>query len=99
MALRVVIHAPTPAALSRARSNARNLLEAEPDAEVRIVVNADAVAAAVEGPDATTDHLLTLCRNTMERRGLTETRGLAVTPAAVSLIARLQAEGWLYVRA
>jgi NitT/TauT family transport system ATP-binding protein len=48
MALRLLIHAPTVAALARARSNARNLLRADPTAEVEIVVNGGAVAAAIE---------------------------------------------------
>ncbi|AWU97623.1 hypothetical protein DM194_25325 (plasmid) [Azospirillum ramasamyi] len=96
--LRLVIHAPTPAALERARNNARNLLKARPDAEIRIVVNAGAVAAALDGPDAETDRLLRVCGNTLAKTGRTA-EGLTVVPAGVLDIAEAQAEGWGYMRA
>ena len=48
--LRLVIHAPTEAALARARANAANLLRAEPAAAVEIVINGPAVAAALASP-------------------------------------------------
>jgi uncharacterized protein len=35
MSVRVILHAPTVGALARARSNARNLLRADPTAEIR----------------------------------------------------------------
>lgn len=96
--LRLVIHAPTPAALERARNNARNLLAARPDAQVRIVVNAGAVAAALDGPDAETDRLLRVCGNTLARTGR-GAGGLTVVQAGVLDIAEAQAEGWGYMRA
>ncbi|MBP2301351.1 DsrE family protein [Azospirillum picis] len=98
MPLRLVIHAPTPAALERARNNARNLLKARPDAEVRIVVNAGAVAAALDTPDGDTDGLLRVCGNTLGRLGRSA-GGLTVVAAGVLDIAEAQAAGWGYMRA
>ena len=48
--LKVVLHAPTADALQRARSNAGNLLREEPGARVKIVLNAQAVIAALDEP-------------------------------------------------
>lgn len=99
MSLRVVLHAPTAAALKRARSNARNLLRAEPDATVRIIANAEAAAAALTTPDADTDRHLALCLNSLNAQGLEAPAGIATVPAAVVELARLQADGWAYIRA
>lgn len=99
MSLRVVIHAPTAAALKRARSNARNLLRAEPDVQVRIIANAEAAAAALTTPDAETDQHLALCLNSLKAQGLSAPVGIATVPAAVVELARLQADGWAYIRA
>lgn len=49
--LRILLHAPTAAALTRARQNAINITADDPAAEVRIVVNGDAVAAVLETVD------------------------------------------------
>ena len=98
--IRLLIHAPTPEALTRARSNARNLLAAAPEAEVEIVVNAAGARAAVEGPptpQGETDPVL--CRNSIVNMGLTAPEGARVVDAAVLHIARRQAEGWAYMRA
>lgn len=97
--LRVVIHAPTPGALARARSNARNLLAARPEAHVLILANAGGVAAALEAPDADTDAYLRLCANTLARQSLTAPAGIATVPAVIVALAEFQAEGWQYVRA
>ncbi len=99
MTVRLIIHAPTAAALTRARSNVRNLLAAEPDAACELVVNADAVAAALAAPDMATDTRLILCGNTLARQELAPPAGRTVVPAAVAHIARRQAEGWAYLRA
>ncbi len=96
--LRLVIHAPTPAALERGRRNAANLLKADGQAQVELVANAGAVAAALGQPDATDIHLR-LCGNTLAANGLTAPAGIAVVEAAVLHIARRQAEGWAYMRA
>jgi NitT/TauT family transport system ATP-binding protein len=96
--LRLIIHAPTAAALARARRNAANLLNACPDAQVRIVANGEAVAAALDSPDAETDGLLALCGNTLAKLGRIA-GALTVVPAAVVAIAEAQAGGWAYMRA
>jgi uncharacterized protein len=97
--MRVVLHAPTAGALTRARRNLRNLRAATPDAEVRIVANADAVAAALANPDAVTDRYLSLCENTLQARHLTPPSGIETVAAAVLELVRLQEEGWCYIRA
>lgn len=98
-ALRVVLHAPTAAALTRARSNLRNLLAAAPDTEVRIVANADGVAAALAEPDATADRHLLLCENTLRNRSLSAPDGIDTVPVAVHALATMQRDGWAYIRA
>lgn len=95
---RVLIHAPTAEALIRARRNAANLHKTRPDAEVLIIANASAVAAALTSPDAT-DPLLRLCRNSLAAQGLDNTQALAEVEAAVVTLAELQAKGWAYIRA
>jgi len=98
MSVRLIIHAPTPGALERGRRNLANLLKAAPDAQVELVVNAGAVAAALENPQALDAHLR-VCRNTLEANTLTAPPGVAVVDAAVLHIAQRQAEGWAYMRA
>ena len=98
MTLKVLLHAPTPGALARARSNYRNLLKAEPEAVAEIVVNAGGAKAATEQPDET-DGALRLCANSLAGQGLAAPEGVAVVDAAVAHLARRQAEGWVYVRA
>lgn len=96
--LRVLIHAPTADALRRARRNAANLLQAEPHAQVAIVANAAAVAAALAEPHPTDVHLL-LCANTLAATGVAAPPGLGVVPAAVLYLAQCQRDGWAYIRA
>ena len=97
--MRVLLHAPTARALARARSNLRNLTARNEDAEVLIVANAEGVVAALAERDGETDSALRLCENTLAARGLEAPEGLATVPAAVETIARLQTEGWIYIRA
>lgn len=99
MTIRVVLHAPTEAALGRARSNARNLRAAQPEAEIVIVVNADGVRAALDTRDSETDDHLRICSNTLAARSLEAPDHLTTVPAAVETLARLQVEGWAYIRA
>lgn len=96
--IRLLIHAPTPTALERARRNLANLLKAEPDAQVELVVNAGAVAAALDRPDAL-DSYLRVCRNTLVATERTVPEGITVVDAAVVHIATRQSEGWAYLRA
>jgi NitT/TauT family transport system ATP-binding protein len=97
--MKIILHAPTASALARARSNLRNLRRAELAAEIRLIANADAVPAALEQPDPDTDGHLFLCQNSLHSRDLAAPAGIATVPAAVQEIARLQAEGWIYIRA
>lgn len=98
--LKILLHAPTPGALARARSNAANLLKNEPAPEVRIVLNADAVAAALDLPDPVTDGLTMLCPNTLARICRVAREPLTVlAEGSVLALARMQGEGWRYIRA
>lgn len=98
--IRAIFHAPTAAALQRARRNAANLRQAEPSAEVRIIVNADGVAAALDAPDPAADALTHLCPNTLRNIGRTATAPLAVLDQpSVLALCRLQEQGWCYIRA
>lgn len=99
MSARVVLHAPTEPALLRARSNLRNLRLADPDIEIRILANADAVAAALARPDAEADPHLVLCENSLRARGLAAPAGIATVPAVILALVELQAAGWTYIRA
>lgn len=97
--LRVLLHAPTADGLDRARRNALNLRRARPDAEVQIIANGAGVAAALKAPDAQTDSLLKLCRNSLHAQGLENAAGLDEVEAAVVTLAELQHQGWAYIRA
>jgi intracellular sulfur oxidation DsrE/DsrF family protein len=96
--IRLIIHAPTAAALERGRRNLANLLKSAPDAQVELVINAGAVAAALGQPDPLDAHLR-ICRNTLTANQLLAPEGLTVVAAAVLHIAQRQSEGWGYMRA
>ncbi len=98
--LRILLHAPTASALARARSNAANLAKSAQKPMIHIVVNAEGVAAALDAPDAATDGLTLVCQNTLTKIGRTAREPLTVLPeGAVVALARMQREGWAYVRA
>lgn len=97
--LRVLIHAPTPGAVTRARNNAVNLMAAAPHAEIRIIVNAEGVAAALDNPRPETDAFTTVCATTLKRTGREVRAPLQTVPVSVLAIALMQQEGWLYIRA
>ncbi len=98
-ALRIVLHAPTAGALARARSNATNLLRGQPQVPVRIVVNAEAVAAVLDQPHAEADALTQVCGNTLRRLGRQAPAPLMVlAQGAVLALAEMQRDGWSYVR-
>jgi NitT/TauT family transport system ATP-binding protein len=97
--LKLLLHAPTPAALARARSNAVNALRDRLGAEVVIMINSGAVAAALDAPEPVTDQLLVYCENTLRRLGRHAPPGARTVPAVVLALADWQAEGWTYVRA
>lgn len=97
MRTQLLIHAACADSLQRARNNARNLLLNTPDAEIEIVVNAGAVAAALSN-EHETDSLLRVCENTLnntQQQATTQT----VIPAAIVHLVKRQKQGWLYIRA
>lgn len=96
--IQLLIHAPTPASLERARRNAANLKKADPQASVEIVANAGAVAAALGEPHSTDEHLL-LCQNTLTATGAQAPAHIQTVAAAVLHIAQRQQDGWAYMRA
>ncbi|VTU13216.1 hypothetical protein SRS16CHR_00456 [Variovorax sp. SRS16] len=98
--IRILLHAPTGSALQRARNNAANILKDDPAADVRIVVNAEAVAAALDQPDPAADARTWVCPNTLRRLSREPAASMTVLPHAAALaLALLQREGWIYVRA
>lgn len=97
--MKILLHAPTSGALARARSNFRNLRRDNPDAEIRIIANAEAVPAALEKPDPDADRVLALCENSLTARQLAAPGGVATVAVAIKAIAELQQEGWIYIRA
>lgn len=100
MTAQVLLHAPTPDALQRARSNARNLLSDMPDAQVRIIANAQAVAACLNDQAHDSDAYTYLCPNTLRNQGLQAPSRLHVLDqGAVTTLVLLQQAGWLYIRA
>ena len=97
--VRILFHAPTAAALERARRSARNVLEAEPRAEIEIVVNAEGAEAALVREDAASDPLIVVCEATLRRQGLAPLERHRTTPVAALFMVQRQAEGWTYIRA
>jgi uncharacterized protein len=99
MSVRVILHAPTVGALARARSNARNLLRADPTAEIRILANAQGAAEALRQPDGDGDQHLVLCQNSLRAQNLVAPEGIATVPAVIQALVEMQAAGWIYIRA
>jgi len=97
--VKLIVHAPTPAALARARRNVVNLLAADPDAEIELVVNGEGAGAALESPDPSTDKYLLVCANSLAASGVPAPVGTRTVGAAVLHIAQRQADGWSYFRA
>ncbi|SDM08028.1 Intracellular sulfur oxidation protein, DsrE/DsrF family [Oryzisolibacter propanilivorax] len=97
---RLVLHAPTRAALERARRNAGNAARVLGQDAVRIVVNGDAVATTLDEPQPATDALTLVCGNTLKQLERQADAPLRVLPeGAVVALATMQDEGWRYVRA
>lgn len=97
--IRIILHAPTASAVTRARNNAANLMKQPAPVEVRIIVNAEAVGTVLDAPDAAGDALTFVCPNTLSRTGQSAPAPLTVLDeSAVLAIARMQAAGWHYIR-
>ena len=100
-ATQVVLHAPTPQALARARGNFKNLRAAQPDLDVWIVVNAQGVQAVLDQPGDMGPALerVLLCPNTLKNNGVSAPDHIQVLPmGAVEAMARMQQAGWVYIR-
>lgn len=97
--LSLILHAPDADGLQRARMNAVNALRAEPLTQVRIIVNAGAVAAALDTPHEQADALTYLCPNSLAQLQRECREPLqALEEPAVLVLARLQRYGWAYIR-
>lgn len=104
--LRIALHAPTPGALARARSNLANLRQDRPDAEVLLIVNGPAVEALLDAVPGTPQHLdeatlaqTLICPNTLKKLGRQAQAGMRVLPlGGIESLALLQQSGWCYVR-
>ena len=96
----ILLHAPTPEALARARNGLVNAQQADPACRVRIIANAQAVAAALDIPHPQADAHTALCPNTLQHLQRSPRAPLQVLPRpAVLEIAALQTAGWIYIRA
>ena len=96
----ILLHAPTLDALARARNSLLNAQEANPGCRIRIIANAQAVAAALDIPHAQADAHTALCPNTLMHLQRAPHAPLQVLAGpAVLEIAALQAAGWVYIRA
>lgn len=97
--LKIIIHAPTASALARARRNLANLIAADPNSLVELVINSEAVMAELASPDPATRRQIVMCKNSLDAAGLAAPQGIRIVPAAVLYISQRQAEGWVYFRA
>lgn len=98
--LRLAIHAPTRHSLERARRYLNKVMQARPGIIARIVLNGDAVEAALDGPDDHADRLTFICPTTLKRIGRTAPAPMTVMPEpAIISLGLLQLEGWQYIRA
>jgi len=79
----LVVHAPTIPALDRACRNLQNMLKCEPETRIELVVNGEAVKAAIEIGDPQLCQRLVLCENSIAAQELTPPQGLTTTTAAV----------------
>lgn len=95
---KLIFHAPTANALTRARKHIDNVLKATSDCSIELVVNAEATAYAIKHP-APTDNYLRVCKNSLTAQKLVAPANLQIVDVAVLHIAQRQAEGWAYVRA
>ena len=96
----ILLHAPTLEALARARNSLMNAQEVDLNCRIRIIANAQAVAAALDVPHAQADAHTYLCPNTLQHLHRTPHKPLQVLAGpAVMEIAALQAAGWAYIRA
>ena len=97
--MKVLFHAATPEALTRARANAVSLRQSNGEAAVVIIANGSAVAAALADPDPKTDSWLVLCAASMMEQGLATPTTIETTPDGIFLIAKMQRKGWAYLHA
>ncbi len=96
----ILLHAPTIEALARARNSLMNAQQVDPAIRIRIIANAQAVAAALDAPHPQADAYTFLCPNTLQQLQRTPQAPLQMLAGpAVLEIATLQAAGWVYIRA
>lgn len=96
--MKLIIHAPTEAALGRAKRNLKNLLAADGGTEVVLVLNGAAAVAWVHNPDPECLRHIVLCENSLAAAQLSTRVSERTTPAAIQYIMQRQHEGWAYFR-
>jgi len=98
--MRIILHAPSPNSLERARNNAANIMREAPGTQVRVIANAHAVHAALDIVHESLDSVTWLCPISLARAERESRSPLnLISGPAVLEIARLQHEGWIYIRA
>ena len=97
--LRILLHAPSAAALQRARRSALDVLKVRPDTQIEILADAEGAEAALVRHEEATDHLVVLCEASLRRSGLGPPEGRRTAPLAALLLVHRQAEGWTYIHA
>lgn len=97
--LKVILHAPDAEGYQRAYNNARNILKVDAATNIVIILNAKAVAAAIEAPENELDSITRLCPVTLQQTELKPRSSLTVLPHSSAYeIAVLQTQGWAYIR-
>lgn len=97
--MKLIIHAPTAAALTRAKRNLQNLVKADRSVEIELVINGEAVATEMTNPDDEFRDYLVVCENSLAAAKLDAPANVKKTPAAILHILKRQSEGWAYFRA
>jgi|GEM_PF-533943 len=97
--VRLLLHAPTVAALQRARQNAISTLADDPDAEILIIASSKAVLDALQQPDPATQAFTRVCAKSLKSLEIDAPEDTSTVPAAMTEISRRVWSGWVYVRA
>lgn len=97
--VKVVLHAPDAEGYQRACNNAKNILKIDSDAEIKIILNAKAVTAALDAPASEFDHIIWLCPVTLQHLERQPKAPMqALSQSAAYEMAILQSAGWAYIR-
>lgn len=97
--IKVILHAPDAEGYQRACNNARNILKVDETVQIKIILNAGAVAAALDAPANELDQITWLCPVTLHHLERTPRSPMkALAHSAAYEMALMQSEGWSYIR-